>query len=322
LRNRKFAALSRYLATTEGKNFVITNLVADVASAYYELLALDTELGIVRESITLQEKAVELIRVQHESGAANKLAVEQFEAQLLNSKTTEKEIHQRIMETEVQLNNLLGSFPETVDRDTTAFFRSDDFQVNTGVPPDLLRYRPDIRQAEYEVLAAKADLGAARAAFLPSFNITGAYGFQAYKTKFLFQTPESIAYSILGGLTTPLINRSAIRAEFHISKATQIESLYNYQKSVLNAYAEVFVETSNLRMLNDIFELKSSEAALLNSSIETSGELFKARRANYLEVIVVQKNALQAKQELVDVRKRQYFSRINLYKALGGGWSN
>jgi outer membrane protein TolC len=117
-----------------------------------------------------------------------------------------------------------------------------------------------------------------------------------------------------------LINRSAIKAEFKVAKASQVEALFNYQKSVLTGYVEVYNEIANINNLSEIFDLKSREAALLNQSIETSSELFRSRRATYLEVIIAQKNALQAKLELVDVKKLQFNSTINLYKALGGGW--
>jgi outer membrane protein, multidrug efflux system len=322
LRSRKVAALSRYLASVEGKNLVITNLISDVANSYYELLALDTELEVIQETIALQENALALITVQKEAGVANKLGVDQFEAQLLNTKALEKEVIQRIVEMESTINFLLGRYPQPISREKTALFSTSPFKINIGVPSDLLKYRPDVRQAEYEVLASKADLKSARAAFLPSFNITGAYGFQAYKTSYLFFTPESIAYSILGGLTAPLINRSAIKANFNVEKARQREALYNYQQSIINGYIEVYNEVSSIKTLSDVFELKSREAALLTESIETSSELFKARRATYLEVIVAQKNALQTKLELVDIKKRQFNASVNLYKALGGGRSN
>jgi multidrug efflux system outer membrane protein len=320
LKSKKAAALSRYMASIEGKNYVITNLVADLTNAYYELLSLDNQLDIIRETIGLQENALELITVQKETGYANQLGVEQFEAQLLNSKSLEKQVQQEITETESTINYLLGRYPQSVKRDKAVLFSAVPVKPSVGIPSDLLKYRPDIKQAEYEVLAANADLKSARAAFLPTFNITGAYGFQAYKTSLLFTSPESIAYSILGGLTAPLINRSAIKAEFKVAKASQVEALFNYQKSVLTGYVEVYNEIANINNLSEIFDLKSREAALLNQSIETSSELFRSRRATYLEVIIAQKNALQAKLELVDVKKLQFNSTINLYKALGGGW--
>lgn len=320
LRNRKAAALSRYMSSVEGRNLVITNLVSETANAYYELLALDEQLTIIRETIVLQENALALTIVQMETGTANKLAVEQFDAQLIDSKARANEVHQQIIETESRINLLMGRFPQSIPRAENEFLKSAPVRPHVGIPSDLLKYRPDIRQAEYELLAANADIKSARAAFLPSFNITGSYGFQAYKTSFLFTSPESVAYGLIGSLTAPLINRSAIKAKFKVSKAAQLEALYNYQRSALNGYIEVYNELSNLRNLEELYNLRSRQVELLAESVETSSELFSSRRATYLEVILAQRNSLETKLELVEAKKRQFNSVVNLYRALGGGW--
>lgn len=136
----------------------------------------------------------------------------------------------------------------------------------------------------------------------------------------MFTTPESYVYSLFGNLTAPILNRNAIRAEFKRANAQQLEALYNYQRSVVNGYVEVYNQIANVRNLNEINTLKSGEVDTLTQSIEASSELFRTGRATYLEVILAQQNALQAKLELANVRKRQQISMINLYKALGGGW--
>jgi outer membrane protein TolC len=233
IQNRKKAAVARYLSSIEGKNWLITNLVAVIASTYYELQALDIELEIIRENISIQENAVAVVTSQKESGAANELAVEQFRAQLLTTKSLEVEIEQQIIETENQINSLLGRYPQPIERGKTILTHIIPTQLQTGVPSDLLRNRPDIKQAELELIAAKADVKAARAAFYPSLNITGGLGFQAFKPNLLFTTPQSFVFSLVGGLSAPLINRSAIKANFKGASAYQVELLYNYQKSIL-----------------------------------------------------------------------------------------
>jgi NodT family efflux transporter outer membrane factor (OMF) lipoprotein len=320
LRNKKVAALSRYLASVEGRNWAITNIVTEVASNYYELLSLDQQLDIIRETIALQENAFNIITIQKQAGMANELAVQQFEAQFINSKAFELEIKQNIIETENRLNFLLGRYPQTISRDKDVFTASLPVNPHVGLPSDLLRYRPDVKQAELDLLAAKADVKSARAAFYPSFNITGAYGFQAFKTAYLFTSPQSTAYTLLGSLTAPLINRSAIKADFRNAKAMQINAMHNYQKTILNGYIEVYNELFSIRNLETVYSLKNREVQLLSQSIETSTELFRTGRASYLEIIVTQQKALQSKLELVSVKKRQFDSTLNLYKALGGGW--
>jgi outer membrane protein, multidrug efflux system len=320
LRNKKRAAIARYLGSVEGRNWAVTQLVSELASSYYELLALDSELEIIRETIKLQENALEIITVQKRAASVNELAVEQFEAQLLASKSMEIELLQKIIENESRINLLIGGFPKTIVRSKVLFDREVPDQMKVGIPSDLLKNRPDIQQAAYELVASKADLRAAKAAFYPSFNINGTLGFQAFNPSFLLTSPESMAYRLFGSLTAPLINRSAIQASFNTAKANQVESMYNYQKSVINAYVEVYNEMANLKNLKQIRDLKDREVKVLTKSTNTSTQLFRTGNATYLEVLLAQRNALVSKTQLVDVKKRQFEAQINIYKALGGGW--
>jgi NodT family efflux transporter outer membrane factor (OMF) lipoprotein len=320
LRSKKKAAFSRYLGSVEGKNLVVTNLVSDIVSTYYELLSLDIELDIIRETIKLQQDAFEIVKVQKQVGKINELAVKQFEAQVLNSQSLEFETLQNILENENKLNFLLGRFPQPVIRDKVSFASQFSIQVKEGIPSQLLRNRPDIRQAEYQLLASKFDLKTAKSAFYPSFNITGSLGFQAFNPSFLFTSPQSVAYGFLGGLTTPLLNRSAIKAQFNNAKANQMEAVLNYQKTILNGYVEVSNQLSNIKNLQQIQDRKTKEAAALVQSVDISNELFKSGRASYLDVLIAQHNSLQTRLELVSAQKRQFQATINIYKALGGGW--
>ncbi|HEY8402838.1 MAG TPA: efflux transporter outer membrane subunit [Cytophagaceae bacterium] len=320
LNNRKKAAYARYLARQEGRHLITTSLVAEIAITYYDLVALDQELEIVRETIQLQENALSIVKAQKEAASANELAVKQFSAQLLNSKAMEKIIAQQIVEAENKINFLLGRLPQPVARMKMNSTAPATTLIQSGVPSDLLQNRPDIREAEYELIASNADVKSAKAAFYPSFTITGAYGFEAYKTAFLFYTPESIAYSLIGSLAAPLINRSAIKAEFNATKASQLEALYNYQKSILNGYIEVYNELSEIKNLAEEATLRVNEAQELTEAVNVSNQLFLTGRANYVEVLLVQKTSLDAKLQLIDTRRRQHFATVNLYKALGGGW--
>jgi len=320
LRNRRKAATARFFGSVEAKNLVVTNIIAEVSNSYYELQALDNRLDILRENIKLQEDALLIVQTQKQAGITNELAVKQFEGQVLNSKTMEKETLQEILETENRINYLLGRYPQSVRRNKDLYKDSLDFLVNVGTPADLLGNRPDIRQSEFELKAAKADVKAAQAAFYPSLNITGAYGYQAFRTSLLFTSPESIAYTIFGGLTAPLLNRSQIKAEFQNANAAQTEALFNYQQSIINGYVEVYNELARLKRLQEIHDLRTNESIALSQSVDISTELFKSGRATYLEVIISQQKSLDAQLQLVEARKRQNMSKTNIYKALGGGW--
>jgi hypothetical protein len=320
LRNSKKAAVTRYLSTIEGKNFVVTSLVAEVADNYYELLALDRQLEIVRQNIKLQTSALEIVKIQKEAARATELAVQKFQAEVLASQNLEFETLQRINETENRINFLLGRFPQEIKRDKTEFLSLQPANVNSGIPSQLLANRPDIKQAELELAAAKLDVKVARAEFYPSLDISAGFGTQAFKTAYLTQFPESMLYSLVGDIAGPLINRNAIKAEFKSANARQLQALYNYERTILNAYLEVATQLSRITNLDKSYDLKSKQVESLNKSIDISNDLFKSARVDYFEVLMTQRDALETKLELVDVKKELLNSRVHIYKQLGGGW--
>lgn len=320
LRNQRQSAISTYLSSVEGTNFVISILVADVASHYTELLSLDNQLDIVQQTITKQQEALDVIKLQKEAGRANELAVQQFQAQLLNTQIFEKNVQQQIIEVENKINFLLGSYPQPIERTKDIFFKELPKQIATGFPSELLANRPDIREAEFQIEANKFDLKAAKAAFYPNFNITASLGFQAFNPEFLFSSPASIAYSVVGTLVAPIINMNALKAQFNTAQANQLSAMYNYQKTVLNAYVEVANQLFAIKNLQQVNVLKTQQNGVLKQSVETSSELYKTARASYLEVLLAQQNALQSNLELIDVIKQQRLTTISIYKALGGGW--
>jgi outer membrane protein, multidrug efflux system len=319
LKSKKKAAVSRFLASAEGRNIVITNLIAEIATAYYELTGLDQSLKIINETIAIQDSALVLVKLQKEALAATELGVKQFEAQLLNLRSLRLAIIQQIAITENNINFLAGRYPQRIERD--ADFRTTQFtlQLRAGIPSALLQNRADIRQAEFELMASKADVQSAKAAFYPSLNITAGLGLQAFKPNLLFNA-TSIAYNAFGNFAAPVINRSAIKAEFSFADAAQVEAMYNYQKAIVNSYVEVYNQMLQIKNLQQIFDLKTQEVSALTEAIRVSSLLLRASRASYIDVLLAQQNALQAKLDLVETQKSQMLSAVHIYKALGGGW--
>jgi len=321
LRNSKKAAVNRYLSTVEGKNFVITNLVAEVANGYYELLAYDNQLAIVKQNIALQTNALELMKIQKQATRVTELAVRKFEAEVLNSKSLEFDIEQNITESENKINFLLGRYPQPIVRDKTSFTDLVPPTVQAGLPSQLLANRPDIKQAEFDLAAAKLDVKVAKAQFYPSLGISATIGYQAFNPSYLLRTPESLAYSLAGDLAGPLINRNAIKAEYLTANAKQLQAVFNYEKTVLNGYIEVASQLSNITNLQKSYDLKSKQVLALTQSIDISNDLFKSARADYFEVLMTQRDALQSKLELIETKKQQLNAVVNIYHALGGGWN-
>ena len=320
LQNQRSSAMAKFLGSIEGTSFVVSNLVADVATFYNELRALDNELEIIRQTLHTQYESLEVIELQKETGRATELAVELFKAQVLNTSILEKEVLQQITVTENHINFLLGRFPQTIERTKGEYFTDIPQEISSGVPSQLLANRPDVREAEFQIKASKFDLKVAKAAFFPTFNITASFGFQAFNPDFLFVAPASIAYTAVGTLVAPLINRNALQAQFHYAEAQQLNAMYNYQKTILNAYVEVANELSNIHNLRKINALKKQQNKVLRQSVETSHLLYRYGRASYLEVLIAQRNALQSDLELINFAKQLRIAVVKIYKALGGGW--
>lgn len=319
LRNAKKSAVSRYLASVEGKNFMVTNLVAEITSSYYELMALDNLLDIIRNNIEIQTNAFQIIKQQKQAGKVSQLAVNRFEAQVLNTKNLQYEVLQKIVETENRINFLTGRFPKPITRSSAMFRDIVIDSVYTGIPSQLLENRPDIRQAELELMASKFDIKVAKANFLPSFRIQAGAGFQAFNPAFLF-SPQSILYSLAGDLVAPLINRNAIKATYYIANAKQIQAVYNYERTILNAYIDVVNQLSKVENYKKSYDTKLQEVNILTHSITISNSLFNSGRADYIEVLLTQREALESTVDQIEIKLKQMNAKVNIYRALGGGW--
>ncbi len=320
LRTSKQAAITRWLATVEGRNFVLTSLIGEIASTYYELVALDSRLSIVKQSIALQQNALGIVRAQKEGARATELGVKKFEAEVLKSQSLEYDILQDIRETENKLHMLMGRYPSDITREKRSILDVTPSAISAGIPSQLLTNRPDVKQAELGLKAAHLDVKVARAEFLPSFGITAAFGLNAFKPSYLVKFPESVIFSMVGDMVAPLINKNAIKGEFNKANAEQVRSLYNYEKTILNAYLEVNTQLARISNLSKSYSLKSQQVNALNQSIDISNDLFKSARADYFEVLMTQRDALDAKLELIENRKDQMLAVVGVYRGIGGGW--
>jgi NodT family efflux transporter outer membrane factor (OMF) lipoprotein len=319
LHNAKDAAAKRYLSGIEGRNFVITNLIAEIANSYYELIVLDNQLETVQQNIAIQKDALEMVKVQKEAARVNQLAVNRFMAQVLNTENLKYEIQQQIIVTENRINFLAARYPQPIKRNSTNLNNIQFLKISSGIPSQLLSNRPDIRQAEQELEASKLDIAVARASFYPNITLRAGIGFQAFNPIYLIN-PKSIAINLLGDLVAPLINKNAIRANYYNANERQVQAVYKYEQVVLNAHLEVMNQLSGNKNYADSYLTKSNQVEILSNSIEISNSLFKTARADYTEVLLTQREALEAKMDLMEIKKKQLNAEVNIYKALGGGW--
>lgn len=321
LRNAKKSAIYRYLSSREGKNFMVTHLIAEIANSYYELMALDNQLEILKQNIEIQQNALAIVRLEKLAAKVTELAVRRFEAEVLKNQSRQFYISQQITETTNRINFLVGRYPQPVPRNSQTFIDLVPDSIYAGIPSQLLQNRPDIKQAELDMLANKLDVKVAKAYFYPSLNITGSVGVEAFNPTYLIPNWESAFFNLVGGLAAPLINRNAIKATYYSANAKQIQTVYNYERTILNAYIEVSNQISNMSNLNKSYDLQKKQVLALTQSIDISTRLFKSARADYMEVLLTQRDALQSKFELVETKKQQMNARVNIYQTLGGGWN-
>jgi outer membrane protein TolC len=186
------------------------------------------------------------------------------------------------------------------------------------VPAQLLLNRPDIREAERELVAAGLDIKVARAHFFPSLDITANSGYQAFNPRYLFDS-EALVANVAGDLVAPLINKRAIQAEFLAANARQLESLYNYQRVTLNAFTEVVNRLAMVENYRRSIAIKRQQLTALETSVSVAGDLFQAARVDYIDVLFAQRDRLEARPVLIQTKRQQLSAIVNAYQALGGG---
>lgn len=321
LRNAKKAAVMEYLSTVEGKNFMVTNLIAEIADSYYELQALDNKLKILTQNLELQNDGLRTIRLQMQAAKSTSLGVQRLEAEVYKNTAELFSVKQEIVETENKLNFLVGRAPQPIQRNSEQFVEKEIDTMYVGIPSQLLTNRPDIRRAEYELQAAKLDTQVAKANFYPSFTLRAGVGLEAFQTKYLTSTPESLLYGLAGDMVAPLINRNAIKTAYYNANDKQLQAVFEYEKTILNAHIEVLNGLSKIDNLKKSYEQKVHQVEALTNSIEITTKLFNAARADYMEVLLTQRDALESKLQLVETKKEQLAAKVNMYKSLGGGWN-
>jgi outer membrane protein, multidrug efflux system len=320
LQSGKKAAVARYLASVEAVQSTIGIVVGEVASTYFELLAADAQVAVIAESLKQQRQALEIVHWQKLAGRSSELAVQQFQNQVTETESRHKLLAQHVLLTENRLNALLGRYPQNITRNKEQLYPNNLEQLDVGVPSNLLRNRPDLRAAELRLEASKYDVEVARAAFYPSLDIAASVGLQAFNPRYLIDVPQSIAYGLSGSLLTPLINRSAIEADFAGANALQLEALYEYQKTILMAYFDVANSLAKGATSRGILELKRKQTQTSELAVTTSDALYRAGKASYLEVLLAQQSRLDAQLQMVEAARAVRMAQVGTYLALGGGW--
>lgn len=319
IRREKEEALAVYMQSQEVKKAVQTKLVADVANGYYNLLMLDEQLEIAKKNRSLSDSTVQLIQIQYKVGEASNLAIQQAKAQLEMTKQLIPQIEQSIALQENALSLLCGSYAGAVKRKAQPA-EEFGYQQNDAYPVSILSARPDIRVAEFALRAANANAGVAQAAMYPALTITASGGLNSFKSSNWFTIPGSLFGVVAGGITQPVFQRRKLKTQYDQAVIEREKAVISFRQAVLQGYAQVSDALISKQKLDEQYVAAENREIQLSAGINTAGILFRTGMANYLEIITANNNYLQSRLQTVELYKNKAAARIELYRALGGGW--
>jgi len=318
IRSNKRAFGAQYLQTVEAHKAVKTQLVAMIASSYYQLLALDEQLRVTEETIETRSSSLETTKALKEAGNVTEVGVKQTEAQLYTAQALRIDLINEIRLLENSFSILLGQQPGAIERDG---LRNQEIETSlkTGVPAQLLVNRPDVRASEFALINAFELTNVARSNFYPSLTLSASGGLQALQIDELFDT-NSLFATIIGGLTQPIFNRRSIKTQYEVAQAQQEQARLQFKQALLTASREVSDALYTYEAATEKLDVKRKEFESYNTATEYSEELLDNGLANYLEVLTARENALNSSLDLINTRLTQLQSVVDLYEALGGGW--
>ena len=323
LANQKDQLIAEFLDSYAGKHAVQTLLVSDIAKGYFNLIMLDAQIEVAKRNLQLNDSTLRMIQLQFDAGEITALAIQQTESQRLIAASLIPELEKDIAIQENALSVLIGQMPKNVDRkiktDSLLNVAND---ITLGSPMDIIRNRPDIKQAEYSLITANAQMNIRQIMRYPQLSLSGVFGVNAMLPKNWFNIPGALLGGIAGQLTAPIFRNGRLKNDYEVAKLEREKAELAFQKTVMEAVTEVSntiitVEKQREQLKLARKRVENSELAVKNASL-----LFKGGFASYLEVITAQSNALSSELALVDIRQKQLEAYVDLYRSLGGGWEN
>jgi multidrug efflux system outer membrane protein len=312
-------ARAQLLATQWGQQAVISSLVANVATAYFQLRALDAELEIAKRTLGSRQESLQLTRVLETHGGASDLDVSQSKQLVYTASETIPDLERQIEQQENQLSILLGENPGPIPRGQILTEQPVPENVPAGLPSELLERRPDVREAEANMMAANAQIGVAKAAFFPSVSLTGTGGLESNALNRFLSAPSQTWNAGLS-ITQPIFEGGALRSGLRLSRAQYQEEVLAYQQTVQNALEQV----SNALIANQKDREFREQQELLTRSAQRTDELsevlYKNGGASYLQVLTAETNYFAAELNLVQAQLNERLALVQLYQSLGGGW--
>ncbi|TDN88081.1 NodT family efflux transporter outer membrane factor (OMF) lipoprotein [Salegentibacter sp. 24] len=318
IRSNDRAFTAAYLQSAAAHKAVKTQLIATIATNYYQLLSLDEQLRIAEQTLATRKSSLETTEALKTAGIVTEVGVQQTKAQLHTAEALVVQLKNQIRLLENSFSILLAAGPQEIAR-TELSNQSIEAPLYTGVPAQLLRNRPDVIAAEYNLINAFELTNAARANFYPSLTLTAAGGFQSLELDKLLNA-NSLFATLGASLLQPILNKRQIRTQYEVSQAQQQQALLNFKQTILIAGREVSDALSNYQASTERIEILKNQYEAYNKASEYSEELLNNGLVNYLEVLTARENALSSQLNLINAEYNKLNSTVNLYKALGGGW--
>lgn len=318
-KKQKEGALASYMGQKENLTALKTRIVVQVAQAYYNLISLDEQLKIAQKNVELSDSTLVMIRMQYASSLVNSLAVEQMEAQKKTAELLIPLANQNIEIQENALSILCGEYPSRVERSGNLESAMPETVFAQGVPANLLSRRPDVKAAEYAIVAANSKAGLAKAAMLPSISITPSIGSNSYRFNSWFDLPGSLIKNVGANLTQPIFRRKELKTNHEVALLERDKKAVEYRQSVMIAVGEVSDALVRMKYTDERLVLLEQKAESLTKSVVDVLLLYKSGMATYLEVITAQNNALQNELEMISVKKEKLNAITDLYRSVGGG---
>lgn len=318
IRSNKRATNAAYLQTIAANQAVKTQLISSIASTYYQLLAVDAQIKLAEETLINRNESIEVIVALKDAGNVNEVGVKQTEAQKYATEIIIADLKQNVIVLENTLSVLLGQAPGKIERSTLEAQVMQP-EITLGVPATLLRNRPDVISAEYNLISLFEQTNVAKSNFYPTLKVTATGGLQTVDIKEWFSA-NSLFANIVTGLTQPLLNGRQIRTRYEIAKAQQQQAYLQFEQALLTAGQEVSNALATYNNETAKLEIRGKQVDALRKAADYSDELLTYGLVNYLEVLTAKDNALNTELNLIDNKYQQYNAIIELYRALGGGW--
>jgi multidrug efflux system outer membrane protein len=318
IRRSNEAALAQYLASEEARRGVYLALVSEIATDYFQLRELDLQLEIARRTSGAFQETFDLFDRRLRGGAASALETTSAQASLASTAATIPDLERQIVAQENLISFLLGRNPGAIPRGPVL---NDQFlppDVPPGLPSDLLRRRPDLREAEQNLIAANAEVGIAQTDFFPRISLTGALGTVAPQFSQIF--PEGRTWSIGGGLLSPVFQGRRLREQYRAAVARWEQARVQYEQSVTNAFTEVSTSLVAYQKYGQVETERMREVAAYREAVRLSNVRYGAGLSGYLEVLQAQQQLFPAEIQLAQVRYNRLATLVQLYRTLGGGW--